>query len=70
MTAVELTRVVAHHQGWRQDGGWIFADTLPLAQGYDALAANLQRLGIIKVGAGIDWMTLTRTRTRRIKRGI
>ncbi len=58
MDATQLARVVAHHQGWQQDGGWIFADGVPIAQGYEVLGRKLIRLKVVVVGRGIDWSAL------------
>lgn len=72
MTAVELARVVANHQDWNQDGGWVCDDSgerrIAIAQGYESLAEKLSKLQIIVVGQGIDWRRLDCLSSTQIKR--
>ena len=70
MTADELARTVAYSKAWEQDGGWLFIDATPIAQGYGQLAAKLVRLGIIEPGRGIDWRRLDATPAERIRRTV
>jgi|JI10StandDraft_1071094.scaffolds.fasta_scaffold207114_6 hypothetical protein len=56
MNREELARAWSeHHHLQGRAGGWIYQGDLPIAHGYDALGASLERLGIIRVGTGILW---------------
>jgi hypothetical protein len=60
MTAEELARVIADHQGWASsEGGWIYGRSgRPIVQGWTGLARRLQDARVIIPGTGIDWTRL------------
>lgn len=57
MTAVQLAKIVATEKGWTGRTGGRIYDTagVPIAHGWDALAALLVARGLVRVGAGINW---------------
>lgn len=68
MSAVELARVVAAHYGWRGGaGGWIYDDRgAPIVQGWQGLAALLERRGVLRVGVGVNWRRAPHTASWRL----
>lgn len=72
MPARDLARVVANHQGWITDGGWIMdasvTPIVPIAQGYDELALVLTDCAITVEGLGIDWAMLRDHTTADLRR--
>lgn len=59
MNRIELAKTwVAHYGGHthRNGGGWIYSATeRPIIQGWERLAQDLERTGVIVVGKGINW---------------
>lgn len=68
MSRAELAQTAAAQQGWMQDGGWVKDGGVVLAQGYEDLGVKLERLGLIRVGAGVDWRILSGASAERIRR--